>query len=449
MLSASLTCATAAGHWFITSLREHGDALLDEVPDILGTIFIRMLKVQERSVRGFLLEVVSVLAGFHIEAMTSSLLRKPLPMDSDTSELWRALGGDDFLTLHILRLLMSKIQHLAGKDRSSAEDSAPLGLVAATCGSLEMCTSIHSSPMLRELLPEILSALLEQAGSICQCPQVASGGGSCSRGSCEQCATLAGRENWLPNTFHSTFGLGELPCNPSGFRLSMETLTCVISKGLGEGVAAALCEEGAWLLLESPQTHHEGVCQLARLSLCLHDLPVSKPTSHPMSNRRAPLAEALPHGVLWDSALLVCDPIIEEHKLLKPVLHLLQQRARDSNNLVQQMTATELDDIVYGDPDQCPGRLHKEKTASLLYDPIEAELDNNPVSPGGPQPTGGQGVQSKLGPLLPLPGLKEDAGSSDLPCPGVRMCETRAAAERPLLVLGGPRYGHLDHRGHF
>ena len=52
-----------------------------QVPDILGTIFIRMPTVQERSLRGFLLEGVGILAGFHPDAVTTSLLAKPLPMD--------------------------------------------------------------------------------------------------------------------------------------------------------------------------------------------------------------------------------------------------------------------------------------------------------------------------------------------------------------------------------
>ncbi|KYO37963.1 hypothetical protein Y1Q_0019454 [Alligator mississippiensis] len=116
-------------------------------------------------------------------------------MDSDTSELWRALGGDDFFTLHILCLLMSRIQHPARTDRNSAEDMVALGPLAATCASLEMFTTIHSSPspVLRELVPEILCAFLEQR-------QLQAVGNPC--------------------------------------RLSMGTLACVISKGLGERVAA-------------------------------------------------------------------------------------------------------------------------------------------------------------------------------------------------------------------
>ncbi|XP_019382163.1 PREDICTED: maestro heat-like repeat-containing protein family member 2B [Gavialis gangeticus] len=159
-------------------------------------------------------------------------------MDSDASELWRTLGGDDFFTLHILRLLMSKIQCPASTDRSSAEDMVALGPLAATCASLEMLTTIYSSPspVLRELVPEILCALLEQAGR--------------TVGQDMSIATRSIQWRQLQEVGN--------PC-----RLSMETLACAISKALGERVAAALCGEGTWPLLESPQTHHEGVCQLA------------------------------------------------------------------------------------------------------------------------------------------------------------------------------------------
>ncbi|KYO24821.1 maestro heat-like repeat-containing protein family member 2B [Alligator mississippiensis] len=135
-----------------------------KVPDILSTIFIRMPTMQERSMRGFLLEGIGILAVFHLEAVITSLLAKPLPMDSDTSELWRALGRDDFSTLHILRFLLKKIQYPAGTEGSSPEGTAALGPLAATCASLEMLTTTHSSSVLRELLPELLCALLEQVG---------------------------------------------------------------------------------------------------------------------------------------------------------------------------------------------------------------------------------------------------------------------------------------------
>lgn len=52
-----------------------------QVPDILGTIMMHMPAMQEGCMKSCLLEAVASLAGFHIEAVTSSLLCRPLPMD--------------------------------------------------------------------------------------------------------------------------------------------------------------------------------------------------------------------------------------------------------------------------------------------------------------------------------------------------------------------------------
>ncbi|XP_043362738.1 maestro heat-like repeat-containing protein family member 2B [Dermochelys coriacea] len=93
LLSASSTCATAAGLWMKIILKECGDAMLDKVPDILAILYRHMPTIQEGSLRQFLVEAVSILAHHHREAVISSLLSKRLPMDSDTTELWRSLGG--------------------------------------------------------------------------------------------------------------------------------------------------------------------------------------------------------------------------------------------------------------------------------------------------------------------------------------------------------------------
>ncbi|XP_059575642.1 maestro heat-like repeat-containing protein family member 2B [Alligator mississippiensis] len=341
MLSASPTCATAAGHWFCAVLRENGDALLNEVPDILSTIFIRMPTMQERSMRGFLLEGVGILAMFHLEAVITSLLAKPLPMDSDTSELWRALGRDDVSTLHILRLLLEKIHYPAGTEGSPSEGTAALGPLAATCASLEMLTTMHSSSVLRELLPELLCALLEQVGH--------------TVGQDMPMPTASIRRRQLQKGQVCTVGN---PC-----RLSMETLACAISKGLGERVAADLSKAGTWPLLESPQTHHEGVCQLARTLLPLGVITpqfigqVLKWASSPTENLRVT-------GTAFISQLM-CDPVLEDQKLLKAVLSLLQQQARDTNNLVQQMAARGLGNIVYGAPEQL--KTHQKAVVETLF----------------------------------------------------------------------------------
>ncbi|XP_025067477.1 maestro heat-like repeat-containing protein family member 2B [Alligator sinensis] len=209
-----------------------------KVPDILSTIFIRMPTMQERSMRGFLLEGVGILAVFHLEAVISSLLAKPLPMD----------------------------------------------------------------------------------------------------------------------------------------RLSMETLACAISKGLGERVAADLSEAGTWPLLESPQTHHEGVCQLARALLPLGIITpqfigqVLKWASSPTENLRVT-------GTAFISQVM-CDPVIEEQKLLKAVLYLLQQQARDTNNLVRQMSARGLGNITLSRAERL--KKHQKAVVETLFQasfvPARAEI---------------------------------------------------------------------------
>ncbi|CAM4608238.1 unnamed protein product [Lepidochelys kempii] len=82
LLSASPTCATAAGLWMKIILKECGDAMLDKVPDILAILYRHMPTIQEGSLRQFLVETVSILAHHHQEAVISSLLSKRLPMDS-------------------------------------------------------------------------------------------------------------------------------------------------------------------------------------------------------------------------------------------------------------------------------------------------------------------------------------------------------------------------------
>ncbi|KYO17623.1 hypothetical protein Y1Q_0009276 [Alligator mississippiensis] len=154
----------------------------------------------------------------------------------------------------------------------------------------------------------------------------------------------------------------------------METLACAISKGLGERVAADLSEAGTWPLLENPQMHHEGVCQLARALLPLGIITpqfigqVLKWASSPTENLRVT-------GTAFISQVM-CDPVIEEQKLLKAVLYLLQQQARDTNNLVRQMSARGLGNIMYGAPEQL--KKHPKAVVDTLFQasfvPARAEI---------------------------------------------------------------------------
>ncbi|CAM4604549.1 unnamed protein product, partial [Lepidochelys kempii] len=168
LLSASPTCATAAGLWMKIILKECGGAMLDEVPDILAILYRHMPTIQEGSLRQFLVEAVSILAHHHQEAVISSLLSKRLPMDSDTAELWRSLGGDPLLATQVLQALIEKIKtptRTEGSITSETEIDKHLAAaepLSATCAIFEVVSALQSSKAVRELLPELFPVLLQQ-----------------------------------------------------------------------------------------------------------------------------------------------------------------------------------------------------------------------------------------------------------------------------------------------
>ncbi|CAM4607643.1 unnamed protein product [Lepidochelys kempii] len=168
LLSASPTCATAAGLWMKIILKECGGAMLDEVPDILAILYHHMPTIQEGSLRQFLVEAVSILAHHHQEAVISSLLSKRLPMDSDTAELWRSLGGDPLLATQVLQALIEKIKtptRTEGSNTSETEIDKHLAAaepLSATCAIFEVVSALQSSKAVQELLPELFPVLLQQ-----------------------------------------------------------------------------------------------------------------------------------------------------------------------------------------------------------------------------------------------------------------------------------------------
>ncbi|XP_068789936.1 maestro heat-like repeat-containing protein family member 2B [Struthio camelus] len=81
MLSFSPTCARAAGHWMLIFLEQRGREILPEVPEVLSVIYDHLPACQQDYLKEFLLHAVSVLACYHPEAVTNSLLQRRLPMD--------------------------------------------------------------------------------------------------------------------------------------------------------------------------------------------------------------------------------------------------------------------------------------------------------------------------------------------------------------------------------
>ncbi|CAM5169078.1 unnamed protein product, partial [Eretmochelys imbricata] len=333
LLSASPTCATAAGLWMKIILKECGGAMLDEVPDILAILYRHMPTIQEGSLRQFLVEAVSILAHHHQEAVISSLLSKRLTMDSDTAELWRSLGGDPLLATHVLRALIEKIKTPTSTEGSITSETqtdrhlAAAEPLSATCAIFEVVSALQSSKAVRELLPELFPVLLQQVSQ-----------------TLGQKLPLPTRSS--PSKIRKGLQLPEgNPC-----RLSIKALEAVLFKGGNERLVRALRKQRTWTLVENPKTHHEGVCLLVRLllrsGLITPEIIQSLLpwVNSPSENHRVTSTAFL--------AQLMSDPMLREKKLLKPILHILEEKSYDRNSIVRQMAVRGLGNLVYGAPEK-------------------------------------------------------------------------------------------------
>ncbi|CAM5117526.1 unnamed protein product [Natator depressus] len=357
LLSVSPTCATAAGLWMKIILKECGDAMLDKVPDILAILYRHMPTIQEGSLRQFLVEAVSILAHHHQEAVISSLLSKGLPMDSDTAELWRSLGGDPLLATQVLQALIEKIKtptRTEGSITSETEIDRHLAAaepLSATCAIFEVVSALQSSKAVQELLPELFPVLLQQVSH-----------------TLGQKLPLPTRSS--PSQLRRGLQLTEgNPC-----RLSIKAFESVLFKGGNERLVRALRKQRTWTLVENPKTHHEGVCLLVSLLLRSGLItPEIIQSLLPWVNSPSEKHRVTSTAFL---AQLMSDPMLREKKFLKPVLHILEEKFHDRNSIVRQMAVRGLGNLVYGAPEKV--KKHKKFLMVILIralsDPFSSEV---------------------------------------------------------------------------
>ncbi|XP_027731598.1 maestro heat-like repeat-containing protein family member 2A [Vombatus ursinus] len=134
----------AAVLWLNTILRLRGHELEDKVPEILSTILAYLPSVLHPDVRRPLVKAVLWLAHSYQETVITSLLRQPLPLDSNITELWEALAEDSTFARKILQALMARIQAKKAP-RSSPTSKKDVWRLAAVdpitvsqCGGLEL-----------------------------------------------------------------------------------------------------------------------------------------------------------------------------------------------------------------------------------------------------------------------------------------------------------------------
>ncbi|XP_077619568.1 maestro heat-like repeat-containing protein family member 2B isoform X2 [Crocuta crocuta] len=147
------TCTKACGIWMVTALKEQGAALEEQLLEILNMIYHHMpvLRQKEESFQ-FMLEAVSQIASFHMDAVVANLLQKPLPFDRDTKTLWKALAENTASSGKLLRVLTDKLEN------ELEDDVAGLEAISVACAIYEV---VSAGTLVTSLYPEVFTLLLK------------------------------------------------------------------------------------------------------------------------------------------------------------------------------------------------------------------------------------------------------------------------------------------------
>ncbi|XP_048340633.1 maestro heat-like repeat-containing protein family member 2B [Sphaerodactylus townsendi] len=332
LVSGNRMCATAAGSWLLTILQDCGGAMEAQVSKILDVFYSRLPTIKEESLRQVLVDAISVMAHYHLDAVFNSLMGRRLPMDSETGELWRSLGKELFLALLILQRLATTVTQPQSLETASAigSDDTPVFAdeepLKATCAIYEVISVLPTGKVIEELFPALFCALLQQV----------------SKTLGQRMPSYEGRRRLFQREQHLSEGN---PC-----RLSVASLKTLLSKMTSEPSLAETGGVNIWVLLRDPSTHHEGVCLL---------------TSHLVQSGLLD-KEIVEHVLFWmnsgseklrltSTAFFVevkGDPILSGKEQLQTIFSNLIERAGDQYPSIRQMSIRGLGNILLVAPDK-------------------------------------------------------------------------------------------------
>ncbi|KAM6224365.1 maestro heat-like repeat-containing protein family member 2B [Rhynchocyon petersi] len=313
-------CTKACGLWMITALKEQGAVLEEQLLEILNTIYHHMpvLRQKEDSFQ-YMLEAVSQIASFHMDAVVDNILQKPLPFDRDAKTLWKALAENPASSGKLLRALIDKLEN------ELEDDTVTTPALSVACAIHEV---VSTGISVSRLYPELFTLLLKLI--------------SCTLGQNIPTTILSWRRQVMQE--------GQLQVIPDPCRLSTITLKCVQTQAMKEGLAKESDEgDNLWSLLSSLETHHIGVCALARsMAVWQHGvildimdnllLSLTSPSENYRITGTAFFSELMKESILW------------KHGNLRDVLILMDQSAWDSNATLRQMAIRGLGNTALGAP---------------------------------------------------------------------------------------------------
>ncbi|XP_051015759.1 maestro heat-like repeat-containing protein family member 1 [Acomys russatus] len=329
-------CSRAATVMINCLLKERGNVLLEKVPEIVSVLRAKLQDTQEEHVLPAAQHSVYLLASQHCEAVASSLLGSPLPFDSYTCALWRALAVEPSLTTQVLGLLLEKMSRdvpfkesrafLLG---STADRVATLLPLAATCALYEVLSAPSSGTVVLELYPQLFVALLLRV--------------SCTLG-VQLPRNLQGKERKSTSPARAARSLD--PCSSA-----VDALQALLLRGGSQDVLRCVELEGGWELLKTSAGHEDGVAQLAS-AMAKHAGPRLPLVMKALVSTQSCVYEIQRVTSTAFLAELLNNNVINDLMLLEPLLDNLTGRLKDSSASVRRLVLRGLANIASGSPDK-------------------------------------------------------------------------------------------------
>ncbi|XP_065759602.1 maestro heat-like repeat-containing protein family member 1 isoform X5 [Muntiacus reevesi] len=283
-------CSRAATVMINCLLKERGNMLQEKVPEIVSVLRSKLQETREEHVLQAAQHSVFVLATHHCAAVVSSLLGSPLPFDSHTCTLWRALALEPGLAAQVLGLLLEKIS----RDVPFKESRA--FLLSST--------------------PDRVATLLP----------------------------LAAKERR-----NASSGLASRSLEPCSS--AVDALQAVLVRGGNEDVVQHMELDGGWQLLKTSAGHEEGVTRLAsamakfagpRLPMVMKVLFATQSSVYEVQRvtSTAFLAE------------LLSSNVVNDLMLLESLLDNLTARQKDTSARVRRLVLRGLANVASGSPEK-------------------------------------------------------------------------------------------------
>lgn len=329
-------CSRAATVMINCLLKERGNVLLEKVPEIVSMLRAKLRDTQEEHVLPAAQHSVYLLASQHCEAVVSSLLGSPLPFDSHTCALWRALAVEPSLATQVLGLLLEKMSRdvpfkesrafLLG---STADRVATLLPLAATCALYEVLSAPSSGTVVLELYPQLFVALLLRV--------------SCTVG-VQLPRSLQGKER--RSTSPARAAKNRDPCSSA-----VDALQALLLRGGSQDVLQSVELEGGWELLRTSARHEDGVAQLAS-AMAKHAGPRLPLVMKALVSTQSSVYEIQRVTSTAFLAELLSSNVINDLMLLEPLLDNLTARLKDSSASVRRLVLRGLANIASGSPEK-------------------------------------------------------------------------------------------------